>query len=190
MFSSIIVLVCLFHPFSAVDLNIYKSVTEIRQAQNGVGTYQYVFQNGEFNNIIDGTISWDGTAFTRQEIYNTMDSLKGALVNVRQSTSCDCKVIEAKIVDPNSMLLENVETGAFFYADPRSLEYTSKRPNNGGTTLVFEFRNQKTKFRGTLSYLVRGINWSPSYDLFVTSDDSKQSNMPVILLNCFSNVDS
>lgn len=173
MFLSLLVFfVCFIDRFSSLDLNIYRSVTEIRQCQSGSGSYQYVFLNGEYGNVVDGTVSWEGTPFIRQEIYNTIDSLKGALVNVRQSTSCDCKIIEAKIVEPNSMLLENVETGAFFYADSRSIEYKSKRPENSATTLTFDFKTKKTKFTGTLSYLVRGISWSPSYDLFVTDDNT------------------
>jgi len=168
----LVLLVVFVDRISTLDLNLYRSVAEIRQNQSGTGSFQNIFSNGEFSNVIDGTISWTGTPFVRQEIFNTIDSLKGALVNVRQSTSCDCKIIEAKIIDPNSMLLENVETGVFFYADSRSIEYKSKRPNNIGTTLTFEFKKKTTKFSGTLSYLVRGISWSPSYDLFLTNDET------------------
>lgn len=175
MFSFIVCFLFAAQALAAVDLNIYRSVTEVRQVQSGVGAYQFLFQNGEYSNIIDGSISWDGTPFVRQEIYNTVDTLKGASVTVRQSTVCECRVIEAKIVDPNSMLLENVETGAFFYADSRAIEYTTRRPSDGSTTLSFEFRNKKVKFNGTLSYLMRGITWVPNYDLSFTGDDSKLS---------------
>jgi hypothetical protein len=173
MFAAVAFLLAIGHVLSAIDLNIYKSVTEIRQIQNGVGNYQYLFQNGEYSNIIDGSITWDGTPFTRQELYNTIDTLKDAKVVVRQSSVCDCRTIDAKIIDPNTMLLENLETGAFFYADSRSIEYTTKKPSNAGTTLIFEFSNKKSKFNGTLSYLMRGISWTPNYDLFIVDDDSK-----------------
>jgi hypothetical protein len=94
-------------------------------------------------------------------------------VTVRISTVCECKVIQAKILDPNTMLLENIDTGTYFYADSRSIEYTSKKPNNGGIILKIEFKNKKTKYDGTLSYLISGITWSPTYDLFVTDANSK-----------------
>jgi hypothetical protein len=173
MFSSIILIFFFSHPIFAVDLNIHKSATEVRQVQNGIGTYQYLFKNGEYDNIIDGSISWDGTPFIKQELYNTIDTLKDAKVTVRQSTVCECNTIQAKIIDPNTMLLENLKTGAYFYADSRSIEYTSTRPSDGGTTLILEFQNQKTKFNGTFSYLMRGITWLPKYDLFLTDADSK-----------------
>ena len=177
MFAFIVCLLCLSEPLLAVDLNIYRSVTEIRQAQNGVSTYQYLFKNGEYGNIIDGSITWDGTPFRRQEIFNTVDSLKDASVIVKQASACECNTINAKIVDPNSMLLMNVDTGSHFYADTRSIEYVSQRPSNGGTTLTFEFGNEDTAFNGTLSYLVRGISWVPTYDLFLTDGDSKSSRV-------------
>ena len=166
--SSILFIGILSYSAFAIDLNIYKSVTEVRQNEEGTGNLNYVFKNGEYENIIDGSISWDGTPAIRQEIFNTIDSLKDASVIVRQATVCECNVINAKIVDPMTMLLENVDTGAYFYADPRSIEYTSIKPNNGGITLSIDFRNRRTKFNGTLSYLTRGITWSPNYDLFVT----------------------
>lgn len=157
----------------ALDLNIYKTVTEIRQNQQGTGNYNYLFKNGEYENIIDGSITWDGTPLIKQEIFNTIESLKGALVTVRQATVCECNIINAKIIDPNTMLLENVDTGAYFYAESRSIEFTSIKPSNGGVTLNIDFRNKRTKFNGTLSYLTRGISWSPNYDLFITNTNSK-----------------
>lgn len=173
MFSKIIFIFSITGIFAAVDLSIYRSVTELRQKVHGIGSFEYVFSNGVFANIIDGSVSWDGTPLLRQEIYNTIESLKGAHVNVRLATACECQTIEAQIVDPNGLLLENLETGTYFYADPRSIEYISVKPNNGGTTLTIEFSNPEDKYCGTLSYLMRSIAWVPSYDLFVNGDDCK-----------------
>lgn len=167
----------LTHSTWAVDLNIYKTVTEIRQVQEGTGSYNYIFKNGEYENIIDGSITWDGTPLIKQEIFNTIESLKGALVTVRQATVCECNVINAKIIDPQTMLLENLDTGAYFYADSRSIEYTSIKPSSGGTTLNIDFRTKRTKFNGTLSYLTRGISWLPTYDLFITNTHSKSTTI-------------
>lgn len=172
-FVTIVFIGILCYSTFAIDLNIYKSVTEIRQNQDGTGSFNYAFKNGEYESIIDGSINWDGTPVVKQEIFNTIDSLKGASVVVRQSTVCECNVINAKVVDPVTMLLENIDTGAYFYAEPRSVEFTSIKPNNGGITLNIEFRSRKTKFNGTLSYLTRGISWSPNYDLFITDENSK-----------------
>ena len=173
LFTSIVLLCLLSHRSFAVDLNIYKSVTEIRQILSGGGGYNYGFKAGEYENIVDGSINWDGTPLIKQEIYNTIDTLKGASVTVKQSTVCECNVINAKIVDPNTMLLENIDTGTFFYAERNTIEYTSKKPSNGGTILSIEFKNKKEKYNGTLSYLMRGISWSPNYDLFVADADCK-----------------
>lgn len=185
LFSSILFIVFFTHSLFAVDLNIYKSVTEVRQLQVGVGTYNYVFNNGQYSSIVQGSISWDGTPFVNQEIYNTVDTLKGASVLVRRSNVCECTVIKAKIIDPNTMLLENLDTGAYFYADSHSIEYTSKKPDDGGTILTIEFTNNKTKYNGTLSYLTTGITWSPNYDLFVTDPHSKLSLIEKIILIFF-----
>jgi len=154
-----------------VELSIYNGFTEVRQLHNGNDGYVYPFTNDEYGNIIDGSISWDGTPFLRQEVYNTIESLKDAKVTVRRSTVCECQTIQAKIVDPSSMLLENLETGAYFYADKDSVEYTSVRPNNGGTTLTLQFNKEH---KGTLSYLMRAITWAPNYDLFFTNNDDSE----------------
>jgi hypothetical protein len=161
----------LAHSLLAVELSIYKSFTEVRQAHSGVGEYMYPFANNEYGNIIDGSISWDGTPFTRQEVFNTIQSLQDAKVIVRRTSVCGCDTIEAKIVDPNSMLLQNLKTGAYFYADKQSVEYTSTRPNESGTTLRFEFKDKTTQHTGTLSYLMRGITWKPDYDLLLTGNN-------------------
>lgn len=186
LFSSIIFIVLLTHPLFAVDLNIYKTVTEVREFQDGVGSFNYVFGNGQFENIVQGSISWDGTPFVKQEIYNTVDALKGATVTVRRSNACECTVINAKIIDPNTMLLQDLDSEAYFYADNRSIEYTSKKPNNGGKTLTIRFGDQETKYNGTLSYSTKGITWLPNYDLFFTDSDSKCLLIEMVILIVFT----
>ncbi|CAF3979901.1 unnamed protein product, partial [Rotaria sp. Silwood2] len=114
---------------------------------------------------------WDGTSFVRQETYNTIESLQDAKVTVQRSTVCKCETIQAKIIDPNTMLLQNLDTGAYFYADKQSIEYTSIQPDNGGTVLVFQFESNTTEYNGTLSYLMKGITWTPNYDLFLINDN-------------------
>ena len=162
----------LSHPLFATDLHIYRSITEIRRIQTGFGRYQQFFGNDEYENIIESSINWDGTPFTKQELFNKIDTLKDALVTVRQSNALGCEKIEAKIVDPNTMLLQNLETRGYFYADHHSIEYKSSRPDRNGTVLSFQFKTN-TSFEGTLSYLMRGISWSPDYNLLVKDDDSK-----------------
>ncbi|CAF1494809.1 unnamed protein product [Rotaria sp. Silwood1] len=164
-------LFCLIQSLFAVELSIYKSFTEIRQVCNGIGQYTSRFKNADYGNVVDGSISWEGTPLVRQEVYNTMQSLQDALVTVRRSTVCACETIQAKIVDPNSMLLQNLNTGAYFYADKDSIEYTSVRPSESETTLVLQFQTETTERKGTLSYLMKGITWKPSYDLMLTDNN-------------------
>jgi len=79
------------------------------------------------------------------------------------------------------MLLQNVNTGAYFYADKKSIEYTSTRPNDGTTAMTFQFESNTTSHSGTLSYLMQGITWEPNYDFFLTGNtDSK--------LNAYANI--
>ncbi|CAF4084962.1 unnamed protein product [Rotaria sp. Silwood2] len=161
-------LICLSQSLFAVELSIYNSFTEVRQVHNGIGNIKYQFTNADYGNVIDGSISWEGTPVVRQEVYNTIQSLKDAIVTVRRSTQCECETIQAKIVDPDSMLLQNLNTKAYFYADKQSIEYSSTRPTNGETTLSLQFQTELTAYTGALSYLMRGITWTPSYDLLLT----------------------
>jgi hypothetical protein len=170
MLLSCFFLVCLSQSLFAVELSIYKSFTEVRQAHNGIGNVKYQFTNAYYENLIDGSISWEGTPLVRQEVYNTIESLKDAKVTVRRSSTCGCETIQAKIIDPDSMLLQNLDTGAFFYADKESIEYTSTRPTAGETTLSLQFQTELTLHNGALTYLMKGITWTPSYDLFLTGN--------------------
>jgi len=97
--------------------------------------------------------------------------LENAQVIFRRSSACGCETIEAKIIDANSMLLQNLKTGAYFYADKQSIEYTQTRPDNGGKILNLEFGSQSKEFSGKLSYLIKGISWKPDYDLRFTSNN-------------------
>ncbi|CAF1510281.1 unnamed protein product, partial [Rotaria sordida] len=171
MLLSYFILICLYQSLFAIDLCIYRAFTEVRESVNGVGPYKYQFTNADYGNVIVGSISWDGTPFTRLEIYNTIQSLQDAKVIVRRTTKCSCENIEAKIVDPSSMLLQNLKTGAYFYADKESIEYILVRPSEGTTTVSIQFQTDKTKRKGILSYLTRGITWAPSYDLLLTDNN-------------------
>ncbi|CAF4162339.1 unnamed protein product, partial [Rotaria sordida] len=171
MLLSYFILVCLCQSLFAVELRIYRSFTEVLQVANGLGEYKYQFTNADYGNVIDGSFSWDGTSFVRLEIYNTIQSLQDAKVTVQRSTTCGCEKIDAKIVDPASMLLQNLKTKAYFYADKASIEYTSVRPDEGTTTLSIQFLTDKTERKGTLSYLTRGITWTPNYDLLITGNN-------------------
>jgi len=93
------------------------------------------------------------------------------------------KKISAKIVEPNSMLLQNLETGAYFYADKQSIEYTSSRPTTEGTTLLLQFQSQTTQHNGALSYLIQGLSWKPTYDLSITSNNDYK-------LNAYANIEN
>ncbi|CAF3349129.1 unnamed protein product [Rotaria socialis] len=171
LLSCIVFIAVASQPLFAIDLNIYKTVTEVRQSQSGTGSHQYYFTSDEYANIIDGSVSWDGTPFVKQETLNTINALNDVIVTVRPSYSCTCESIQAKIVDPNTMLLKNLATNGYFYADSRSIEYVSVKPDDGGTTVRFEFKDNSTNFNGTLSYLLRSITWLPNYDLFIEDDN-------------------
>jgi len=160
--------ISLIQSLLAVELSIYNSFTQIRQFHNGSGDLKYEFANGEYENLLDGSISWDGTPFVQQDVSNSTQSLKNVKVTLKRSTVCECETIEAKIIDPNSMLLQNLKTGSYFYTDKQSIEYTSTRPDQQGKTLTFQFQNKQ--FSGTLSYLVTGITWKPDYELFYTNN--------------------
>jgi len=67
-----------------------------------------------------------------------------------------------------------LNTGAYFYADKQSIEYTSTRPNDDGTALMFHFNSKTTEHNGTLSYLMKGITWEPNYDLFLIGNNDNK----------------
>lgn len=177
----VFIIIFLINSVLTIDLNIYKTLTEIRQIQTGLGKYEHLFLNDEYENLIENSINWHGTPFIKQEITKSIEILKNTIVKVKQSTTCECQIIEAKIIDPNTMLLENIRTGNYFYADKYSIEYPSKKSIHQGTILTIDFGNSLTKFNGTLSYLVHGITWQPNYEF-------TQTNFNLCTLHGYANI--
>ncbi|UJR28726.1 hypothetical protein I4U23_009955 [Adineta vaga] len=155
-------------PIRRTSLDV-RFLMETRARRNGI--YTHLFSNNEYANIIDESIHWNGTRYLKQELFHTNDTLKDTLVIVKQQTTCDCKTIQAKIIDSQTMLLENLETGTYFYADKYSIEYKYKRPSHNGVTLMIYFDDTTTYYNGTLSYLIKSITWLPNYELSMTNID-------------------
>jgi len=65
--------------------------------------------------------------------------------------------MQAKIIAANTILLENLDIGTYFYANKHFIEYKNKKPNHSSTTLTSHFGDRH--YNGTLSYLIRGITW-------------------------------
>ena len=49
----VILILLLTHQILTLDLNIYKSVSEIRQSQSGIGKYEHTFSSDEYKNLIE-----------------------------------------------------------------------------------------------------------------------------------------
>lgn len=168
---SFILLIVLIDGFIALELNIYRNIAEIRENHSGRNSLNYLLKNDQYENIVKDSFSWDGTPFRKQELFNSIDSLKDILVTVKQSTPYECYTIPAKIIDPNTMLLENLHTGGYFYAERNSIVYEEKKPSQGNTALRFQFG--RNDYEGMLSFLIRGITWLPNYDLSIEDSQSK-----------------
>lgn len=167
-------LLCLYKSSFAVDLLIYKNFAEVRQSVRGTGAFTYAFSSDEYANVVPDSISWDGTQIERQELLSTATLLKGSKVLVKQISKCECVIIKAKIINPNSMLLQNEDTSSFFYADTRSVEYLSNEsPETSGYQLKIQFTSNSKSYKGNLGYFMRGLTWKPNYDLFLNNGSSK-----------------
>lgn len=170
-FILLIVLIDFFDESRTLELNIYKNVAEIRENYSGRNPLEYNLSKDQYENLVKDSISWTGTPYHQQELFNSIDSLKDTFVTVKQFTPCECYTIPAKIIDPNTMLMENLHTGAYFYAERNSIVYEKKKPNQ--ENMVLRYRFDRKDYEGILSFLIRGITWLPNYDLSIEDSQSK-----------------
>lgn len=141
----------------AADLRIYPGFSEIRENVQVGEKYSLTLPLEQYGLILPGSLTLEGVDVLTQTSQQVLNTLEGQKVLVKKGT----ELVEAEVVRANDLLLKDLKTGRYFYADPRDIEYLTlpEQP-----ALRVDFLLSKGG-NATLSYLTQGISWSPRYNL-------------------------
>ncbi|WP_425147289.1 hypothetical protein [Deinococcus sp.] len=149
---------------SAADLRIYSSFSEVRQPVNS-SSQQFVLTLPQdvWNNLIPGTLDLDGLSFTsavQSQQGNWLKSLEGQQVTLRE----DGRETLVTLVRSGDLLIKDA-SGKYRTVAYSQLSFSApppKNPQSASQSVTYALTQAGS---GTLSYLTRGITWSPRYTL-------------------------
>ncbi|CAF3351069.1 unnamed protein product [Rotaria sp. Silwood2] len=164
---------------SFTELRIYPSFTEIREKFNAPQNFKMYFPREVYDQIVNGSLNVEGIQVNSQNSVTKANNLENQTVFIRRPRE---EPIECLVIRPNDLLLKDVKTGRYIRAQHHELEYVHI-PEEEGQEVTFAL---KQAGEATLSYLIhgkkfffsyylfivliKGITWSPRYNLKVESD--------------------
>ncbi|CAF1097951.1 unnamed protein product [Adineta ricciae] len=163
---------------SALQLNFYTSVGQFREeiAVNN-GSLRRYFSDQEYHSIIPGTIDFPGQRILEQDLYNSNEDLRNMEIYVRSTQCDDEEATKARLIDPYSLLIK-YDSSRYTYVSRDQIEF-NQDPNMNGMVLSVRLDN-KTSTKTNMTYLSRGLWWTPRYEIVV--DDKHRNNLIISII--------
>ena len=119
-------------------------------------------------------------------MYNSNEELRQTNVHIRLN-GCDNKeTFQAQLIDPYSYLVK-FDSSRYSYVSRDQIEF-DKDPSMDGMILSVRL-NDSTITKTNMTYLTRGLWWTPRYEVLVIDDQSRFSSFVVFVyfrnLFCF-----
>ncbi|CAF2075585.1 unnamed protein product [Rotaria magnacalcarata] len=154
----------------AVQLNFYTSVGQVRQEISIKDGYiQIHFTDQEYNAIIPGTIDFPGQQIIEQDLYNSNEELRNTDIFIRFDKCENNHTLKAKLIDPYSLLIK-YDSLRYAYVSRAQIEF-DKDPLLDGMILSVRLDNESIETTN-MTYLTRGLWWTPRYEVMVIDDRS------------------
>ncbi|CAF1304467.1 unnamed protein product [Adineta ricciae] len=149
----------------SLQLNFYTSVGQFREeiAVNN-GSLRRYFSDQEYHSIIPGTIDFPGQRILEQDLYNSNEDLRNMEIYVRSTQCDDEEATKARLIDPYSLLIK-YDSSRYTYVSRDQIEF-NQDPNMNGMVLSVRLDN-KTSTKTNMTYLSRGLWWTPRYEIVV-----------------------
>ncbi|CAF0812878.1 unnamed protein product [Rotaria sordida] len=154
----------------ALQLNFYTSVGQVRQeisVQDGY--FQTYFSDQEYNAIVPGTIDFPGQKIIEQDLYNSNEELRNTDIYIRLNKYENNQALKAKLIDPYSLLIK-YNSSRYIYVSRDQIEFNTD-PLMDGMILSVRLDNP-TITKTNMTYLTRGLWWTPRYEVSVIDDQS------------------
>lgn len=105
-----------------------------------------------------------------QDFYGSNELLRNSEIFIRSNDCSNTVRTKAKLVDPYSFLVEN-DASRYTYVARDRLEFT-RDPTMDGMVLSVRLEDS-TVTKANMTYLTRGLWWTPRYEVLVVNDQSK-----------------
>ncbi|GGR01135.1 hypothetical protein [Deinococcus ruber] len=153
---------------SAADLRLYSSFSEVRGDVSATSrTFTLTLPQDVWQNMIPGTLGLDGLSFTsavqaQQDTW--LKSLEGQRVTLRENG----KRSPVTLIRAADLLIRDA-AGEYRTVSYAQLSFPSPPPLGAQLPSQSILFRLKAAGKGVVSYLTRGLSWTPRYTLQVTS---------------------
>jgi hypothetical protein len=120
--------------------------------------------------FIRGTIDFPGQRIIEQDLYNSNEELRNTDVYIRLYQCENNQTIKAILIDPYLLLIK-YSSLRYTYVSRDQMEF-NKDPLMNGMILSVQLDNRTTK-KTNMTYLTRGLWWTPRYEVIVSDDQCK-----------------
>jgi hypothetical protein len=117
-----------------------------------------------------GTIDFVGQRIIEQDLYSSNEQLRNTNVYIRRNECGHNITSKAKLVDPYLLLIQH-DSSRYSYVSRDQIEFT-KNPLMDGTILAVRLDDSITA-KTSMTYLTRGLWWTPRYEVIVINDQCK-----------------
>lgn len=102
-------------------------------------------------------------------MYNSNEELRHSDVHIRLNKCNNKETFRAQLMDPYSMLVK-YDSSRYFYVSRDQIEFDDDPLMDG---MILSVRlNDSTITKTTMTYLSRGLSWTPRYEVVVIDDQS------------------
>ncbi len=119
---------------------------------------------------IRGTIDFPGQRIIEQDLYNSNEKLRNIDVYIRLNKCENNQTIKAKLIDPYSLLIK-YDSLRYNYVSRDEIQFENN-PLMDGMILSVQL-NDPMITKTNITYLSRGLWWTPRYEMIIIDDQSK-----------------
>lgn len=103
-----------------------------------------------------------------QDFYNSNEQLRNTDVFLRTTDCGSNETIKAKLINPYSWLVRH-DSSRYAYVSRDRIEF-SRDPTMDGMILSVRLDEATTTIKTNMTYLTRGLGWTPRYEVTVIDD--------------------
>ena len=133
---------------------------------------RFVFRLTSFFHSIRGTIDFPGQNIIEQDLYDSNEELRHTTVHIRLNSCENNQTTKAKLIDPHVFLIK-YDSSRYGYISRDQIQFENDPLMDG---MILSVRlNDPTVTKTNLTYLSRGLWWTPRYEVIVINDQGRIS---------------
>lgn len=165
-------------------MDSFRNISPIKNTIPSSRKYEINFLFSEIPVVfIRGTIDFPGQQLIEQDVYNSNEELRNSDVYIRLNKCNTKETFRVQLMDPYSMLVKD-ESSRYSYISRDQIEF-NKDPMMDGMILSVRL-NDSIMTKTTMTYLSRGLSWTPRYEVMVIDDQSRNLSFDLFGIHLYS----